>query len=301
MNVKVQDVANSYNITSAKDYISALKPRVMSLSIFTAIVGVYVAPSSATLNPAIILSIIVCIALGAGAAGALNMWYDADVDKLMKRTRKRPVAALRMPEGEAKALGIVLAVLSTATLSLFTNVLAGFLLAFTIFFYAVIYTIWLKRSTPQNIVIGGVAGALPPLIGYVAVQNSIDSAPIIMFLIIFFWTPPHFWALSLFCEMDYKAAGIPMLNITNGREATKKQIIVYSIILALVTLLPYVYGIAGLFYASFAFFLGVAYVAVSFYLYAQDERKKETYVAKKMFWFSILHLFVIFVLLLIGW
>jgi protoheme IX farnesyltransferase len=205
------------------DYVQLLKPRVMSLVVFTALVGLLVAPGG--VSPMVGFSAILFIAIGAGASGALNMWYDADIDRIMKRTRRRPVPSGRVEAGEALAIGIALSALSVAMLGLATNWLAAGLLAFTIFFYAVIYTMWLKRSTPQNIVIGGAAGAFPPLIGWVAVTGSVSLEAILMFGLIFMWTPPHFWALALFMKSDYHEAKVPMLTVTHGRAETRRQIL----------------------------------------------------------------------------
>jgi protoheme IX farnesyltransferase len=214
--------------------VQLLKPRVMSLVVFTALVGLLVAPGG--VSPMVGFSAILFIALGAGASGALNMWYDADIDIIMKRTRGRPVPSGRVEAGEALAIGIALSVMSVAMLGLATNWLAAGLLAFTIFFYAVIYTMWLKRATPQNIVIGGAAGAFPPLIGWVAVTGAVSVEAVLMFGLIFMWTPPHFWALALFMKSDYHEAKVPMLTVTHGRAETRRQIWIYSLLLAPVAL-----------------------------------------------------------------
>ena len=212
------------------DYFQLLKPRVMSLVVFTALVGLLVAPVS--LHAFEAFSAILFIAIGAGASGALNMWYDADIDAVMRRTSKRPVPSGRVEPGEALALGVGLSGISVVMLGLATNLLAAALLAFTIFFYAVIYTMWLKRWTPQNIVIGGAAGAFPPLIGWVAATGSVSVEAVLMFALIFMWTPPHFWALALFMRSDYDDAGVPMLTVTHGRRATRNHILAYTVLLA---------------------------------------------------------------------
>src|SRR5215470_12202200 len=215
---------------SVSDYIALMKPRVMSLVVFTALVGLMVAPGH--LHPVLGFAALLCIAVGAGAAGALNMWFDADVDAKMSRTARRPIPAGRVLPGEALAFGMTLAFGSVAVLGLVANWLAATLLAFTIFFYVAIYTIALKRATPQNIVIGGAAGAFPPMIGWAAATGAIGLEPVLMFLIIFFWTPPHFWALSLWRTQDYARAGIPMLPVVAGQAETRRQILIYALVLA---------------------------------------------------------------------
>ncbi len=212
-----------------EDYLALLKPRVMSLVVFTALVGLLLAPGG--VNPVVGAIAILCIAVGAGASGALNMWYDSDIDAVMSRTLNRPIPAGRIERDHALALGLILSTFSVLLLGLATNWLAAGLLAFTIFFYAVIYTMWLKRSTPQNIVIGGAAGAFPPMVGWAAVTGTVSLESCLLFLIIFLWTPPHFWALALYKQSDYGAAGIPMLPNVAGNEATKLQILIYSVVL----------------------------------------------------------------------
>src|SRR5690348_2925935 len=234
------------SIATVGDYIALLKPRVMSLVVFTALVGLAVAPGS--LHPVAAFTALLCIAVGAGAAGALNMWYDADVDALMTRTARRPVPMGRVKPGEALAFGVTLAGFSVVTLGLLVNMLAAALLGFTIFFYAVIYTAWLKRLTPQNIVIGGAAGAFPPMIGWAAVTGSLSLEPVVLFLIIFFWTPPHFWALALYRADDYARAGIPMLPVVAGDANTRTQILRYTLILAPLGLAPWLLGYTGALY-----------------------------------------------------
>lgn len=280
---------------TAGDYFALLKPRVMSLVIFTAFVGIVAAPGA--LHPLLGLVALIAIAVGAGASGALNMWYDADIDAKMKRTRSRPVPRGAILPGEALGFGAALAVGSVIALGLMVNLVASALLAFTIFFYVVIYTMWLKRWTPQNIVIGGAAGALPPMIGWAAVTGTIDLGGISLFLIIFMWTPPHFWALALFTENDYAAAGVPMLPNVAGPDETRKQILIYTLVLLPLTFLPALLGISGLLYVA-----GVALLSAMFLYYAVDVyRMREGAAAnracKKLFGFSILWLFLVFALI----
>ena len=231
---------------SVGDYIALMKPRVMSLVVFTALVGLMVAPGH--LHPVLGFAALLCIAIGAGAAGALNMWFDADVDAVMSRTASRPIPAGRVLPQEALGFGMTLAVGSVAVLGLVANWLAAGLLAFTIFFYVAIYTAWLKRSTPQNIVIGGAAGAFPPMIGWAAATGAVGLESVLMFLIIFFWTPPHFWALSLWRTQDYARAGIPMLPVVAGPAETRRQILIYAVVLAPIGASPWLFGYAGLIY-----------------------------------------------------
>src|ERR1043165_2979115 len=246
------------SLATVGDYLSLMKPRVMSLVVFTALVGLAVAP--AYIHPVIGFTALLCIAVGAGAAGALNMWYDADIDARMTRTARRAVPMGRVKPGEALGFGLVLAAFSVMTLGLLVNVLAAALLAFTIFFYAVVYTMWLKRSTPQNIVIGGAAGAFPPMIGWAAVTGDIPLPSIVLFLIIFLWTPPHFWALALYKQGDYGAAGIPMLPNVAGEKATKIQIVAYSVVLVATSLIPSFIGMSGWLYTAVAAFTGISFV-----------------------------------------
>jgi protoheme IX farnesyltransferase len=244
------------SLASAGDYISLLKPRVMSLVVFTALTGLAVAP--AHIHPLIGFTALLCIAVGAGAAGALNMWYDADIDARMTRTARRAVPMGRVQPREALAFGLVLSAFAVMTLGLMVNALAAVLLAFTIFFYAVIYTIWLKRSTPQNIVIGGAAGALPPLIGWAAVTGSLSFESVLLFLIIFFWTPPHFWALSLYRADDYARAGVPMLPVVAGEHTTRRQILLYTLLLVPIGIAPWPLGYAGALYGVTAIATGAS-------------------------------------------
>lgn len=274
-----------------KDYLALLKPRVMSLVIFTAFVGMVVAPAG--LHPFEAALAIVCIAIGAGASGALNMWYDADIDAVMSRTANRPIPAGRMSREDALVFGLVLSAFSVGVLGLATNWVAAGLLAFTIFFYAVIYTVWLKRSTPQNIVIGGAAGAFPPMVGWAAMSGTITLDGIALFMIIFLWTPPHFWALALYKKSDYEAAGIPMMPNVVGERSTQNQILVYAIVLALAAFAPVVTGLVGLIYATVAFALGAVFCALAVRLYRAEgaEMRKR---ARTLFTFSIFYLFAIF-------
>tara|TARA_R110000868_G_scaffold194546_1_gene440026 strand:+ start:142 stop:1101 length:960 start_codon:yes stop_codon:yes gene_type:complete len=277
------------------DYFELLKPRVMSLVIFTGLVGLVVAPGS--INPVIAFTALLCVAIGAGASGALNMWYDADIDLKMKRTANRPVPSGRVTSGEAFGFGITLSIGSVLTMGLAVNWVAAGLLAFTIFFYAVIYTIWLKRSTPQNIVIGGAAGAFPPMIGWAAVTGSVSVESIALFLIIFMWTPPHFWALALFSSSDYEAAGVPMLPNVAGEAATRNQIMLYSVLLMPVTALPSLLGFAGLLYTGVTAALGLGFLVFAFRVWR--DRTGEYKTARQLFAYSILYLFLVFSVLLV--
>jgi heme o synthase len=278
------------------DYVALLKPRVMSLVVFTGFVGMAIAPAS--IHPVIGLTALLCIAVGAGAAGALNMWYDADIDRIMRRTRMRPVPAGRLPAGEALAFGMILSVGSVAVLSLLVNWVAGALLAFTIFFYVVVYTMWLKRLTPQNIVIGGAAGSLPPVIGWAAATGGISVESLVLFLIIFLWTPPHFWALSLYKADDYAKAGVPMLPVVSGLAATRRQILIYSVILAAAGTLPALLGMATPIYGVGAAALGAVFVGLAWRVFRMDDRDTMMRPARQLFTYSLLYLFLLFVMLL---
>jgi heme o synthase len=279
------------------DYFALLKPRVMSLVVFTAFVGMATAPVA--LNPFQAFVAILAIAVGAGASGALNMWFDADIDRVMTRTANRPVATGRILPGEALAFGIVLSAFSVVTLGLLANWLSAALLAFTIFFYAVIYTMWLKRWTPQNIVIGGAAGAFPPVIGWAAATGSVGVEPLVLFLIIFLWTPPHFWALALFKSDDYGRAGVPMMPNVAGHASTRRQIFVYTVLVALVGLAPWFIGQAGLAYGVVAAVLGAGFVHSAWKVLRMPETDKAMRPAKALFAYSLLYLFAIFAALLI--
>ncbi len=279
------------------DYFALLKPRVMSLVIFTALVGLVAAP--VPLNPLIASIALLAIAVGAGASGALNMWYDADIDQVMSRTRTRPVPAGRVTPGEALAFGLVLSFLSVMTLGLLVNWLAAALLAFTIFFYVVIYTMWLKRSTPQNIVIGGAAGALPPVIGWAAVTGEVSLESFILFLIIFLWTPPHFWALALFKSEDYGRAGIPMMPNVAGAASTRRQIFAYSVIIAPLAVTPWLLGYVSIAYGLCATALGAGFLWYAWQVLRMRDDDRTMKPAKALFAYSILYLFSIFAIYLL--
>ena len=287
------------SLAEVGDYIALMKPRVMSLVVFTALVGLAVAPGS--LHPVTAFTALLCIAVGAGAAGSLNMWYDADIDAVMTRTARRPVPMGRVKPGEALAFGLTLASFAVVVLGLLVNVLAAALLAFTIFFYVAVYTMWLKRSTPQNIVIGGAAGAFPPMIGWAAVTGSLSLEPVLLFMIIFFWTPPHFWALSLYRTEDYARAGIPMLPVVAGDASTRRHIVFYTLLLVPIGIAPWPLGFAGALYGVIAVVTG----AIMVLLAAQvlRERRPVESASKRLFAFSILYLFLLFATLLAerGW
>jgi protoheme IX farnesyltransferase len=284
------------SMAGAGDYLALMKPRVMSLVVFTALAGLVLAPGD--MHPVLAFFALVCIAVGAGAAGALNMWYDADIDAMMTRTAERPVPAGRIQPGEALAFGLVLAGFSVVFLGLMINLLAAGLLAFTIFFYAVVYTMWLKRWTPQNIVIGGAAGAFPPMIGWAAATGGVGLESILLFLIIFFWTPPHFWALGLLRAGEYARAGVPMLPVVAGVAETRRQILLYSLVLAPIGVSPWLLGSAGLLYGAVAILGGAAMLALALQLYRAPDDAMEP-VAKRLFSVSIVYLFVLFAALLV--
>jgi protoheme IX farnesyltransferase len=285
-------VRGSY--ASIGDYVALTKPRVMSLVVFTALVGLMVAPGG--IDPFAGVVALLCIAAGAGAAGALNMWYDADIDALMARTAMRPIPSGRISRPEALVFGLMLGTCAVLSLGTFLNMAAAALLAFTIFFYVVVYTMWLKRRTPQNIVIGGAAGALPPVIGWVAAAGNVGLEPLILFLIIFLWTPPHFWALSLNLAGEYARAGVPMLPVVAGRAETKRQILLYSVLLALVSLLPWVSGFAGAIYGAAAAMLGAVMIFLSWQVRRSNDKERQP--ARRLFMFSMLYLVLLFGVLL---
>jgi len=288
----------SFNISSyLKSLLLLMKPRVMSLVIFTCAVGLLTAPNTVYLNDAIIG--IFFVTIGAGAAGTLNMWYEADLDKLMTRTCLRPIPTGKINREHALIFGITLSILSITGLYYFSNLLSAILLFITIAFYVFVYTIWLKRKTPQNIVIGGASGALPPVIGWTIATNSLTFEPITFFLIIFFWTPSHFWALSLYKANDYEKAKIPMLPITNGVEETKKNIFVYSLIMLPIVVIPYYIGFVGEIFLITSLMLTFYYNYVCYDLLKFKKDKFETKKAKKVFSYSIFYLFLLFVLFLI--
>jgi protoheme IX farnesyltransferase len=284
------------SLAGVEDYIALLKPRVMSLVVFTALVGLLVAPGH--VHPVIGFTALLCIAIGAGASGALNMWYDADIDAIMTRTRQRPIPAGRVQPAEALAFGATLAAGSVLVFGVLVNWFAAALLAFTIFFYVFVYTMWLKRSTPQNIVIGGAAGAFPPVVGWAAVTGDVSLAPVLMFLIIFFWTPPHFWALSLLKCDDYARAGIPMLPVVSGLDETRKQILIYSLVLAPIGVSPTLFGFAGLAYGAVALACGAVMIALAWRVYREQSGPAAPAAAKRLFAFSLLYVFVLFAALL---
>ena len=279
---------------SAADFISLMKPRVMSLVVFTALVGLIMAPVS--LNPVLAVSAVILIALGAGASAALNMWYDADIDAVMARTKTRPVPAGRIDREDALMFGLWMSGLSVLSMAVLINYASAALLAFTIFFYAVIYTMMLKRRTAQNIVIGGAAGAFPPVIGWVAATGSISLEPLVFFLIIFIWTPPHFWALALVKNDDYRAANIPMLPVTSGADATVRQILLYTLALAGTVMLPYLLGFSGLLYGVGAGVASAIFVGLSLLL-AVSSPERRNRIAGMVFAYSIFYLFTVFALL----
>ena len=282
---------------SVRDFVELLKPRVMSLVIFTAFVGMILAPGN--IHPIIGLVGLLFIAVGAGASGALNMWYDADIDSLMSRTQKRPIPAGKVTPSEALVFGTILAMASVFLLGVFTNWVAATLLAFTIFFYVVIYTMWLKRSTPQNIVIGGAAGAFPPMIGWAVSSSMVGLESIALFLIIFVWTPPHFWALALLKSSDYTTAKVPMLPVVSGSNATRNQIMIYSLLLLPVGASPYLLGFAGNTYLTFSTILGVLFVYFAFNVWRNRSESNAKIANVRLFSYSIFYLFAIFMILLV--
>ena len=282
------------------DYFALLKPRVMSLVVFTAAVGLLVAP--VPVHPFIAFASILFVALGGGASGALNMWWDADIDAVMRRTAKRPIPAGRVAPGEALGLGLALSGLSVMMLGLAANWLAAGILAFTIFFYVVVYTMWLKRTTPQNIVIGGLAGAIPPMIGWVVATGSISVESVLMVALVFMWTPPHFWALALFMNADYDRAGVPMLTVTHGRRVTRAHILVYTLLLAPVALAAAFTSIGGPFYLATALVLNLIFIAGGWRIWRREEAvaQADKYrVEKRFFSFSLLYLFLHFTAFLV--
>lgn len=275
------------------DYANLLKPRVMSLVVFTAFTGMVLAPEPISFWKGLIT--VICIAIGAGASGAINMWYDRDIDQHMERTQKRPIPAGKVEPNQALVLGIILSVISVVLMFIFVNSEAAGLLLFTILYYVFLYTMWLKRSTPQNIVIGGAAGAFPPMIGWVAASGSFSLESGILFAIIFLWTPPHSWALALFRHGDYEKVGVPMMPVVVGSHKTKVQMLIYTLVLVPVTLIPGVIGLSGIIYTIAAAVLGGMFIYHNIKLLNDTEDKH----AKKTFLFSILYLFLIFLLLLV--
>ena len=274
------------------DFVALLKPRVMTLVVFSGFAGLYVAPGE--LHPLLAAVAILCIAVSAGAAGAINMWYDRDIDALMSRTKGRPIPAGRIEPAEALSFGVTLSLFSVMLMGLAVNWVAASLLGLASAFYVFVYTVWLKRRTPQNIVIGGAAGAFPPMIGWAAVTGSVSLESIVLFLIIFFWTPPHFWALSLYRDGDYAKAGVPMLPVVAGRTATKHQILLYTLLLVPLSLLPVWQGVAGLAYGMVTAILGLCFVLLALRVRRDDDERA----ARRLFGFSILYLFILFAMLM---
>ena len=290
-----QDIVD-YHLPGAGDYFSLLKPRVMSLVIFTAFIGLLVAPGE--IHPVIGFTAILCIAVAAGGSGCLNMWYEADIDAKMKRTAGRPIPSGRIDAQSALHFGVALCVGSVLVMGLMVNVMAAVLLTVTILFYVVVYTMWLKRRTAQNIVIGGASGAFPPMVAWAAVTGDVSLESAVLFAIIFMWTPPHFWALSLFACKDYESAGIPMLPVVRGEVYTKKQIMFYTALMVPVTILPWYLGFAGIFYGATAALLGGMFIWLSFALLNDKKSVDENSAsAKKVFFFSVFYLFALFAVL----
>jgi protoheme IX farnesyltransferase len=282
--------------SSVGDFIELMKPRVMSLVVLTALTGMVAAPGS--IHPVLGLVAILAIAIGAGASGALNMWYDADIDARMARTAGRPIPRGRLTRDEALSFGTVLSVFSILTLGVLVNWTAGALLALTIGYYLFVYTMWLKRRTPQNIVIGGVAGSFPPMIGWAAVTGSVSIESVLMFLIIFMWTPPHFWALALYRSRDYERVGVPMLPVVSGPEETRRQIWLYSIALVPLAVVPSLIGLGGIAYAVASVSLGAVFLYLAWRVRKITQGREADTAARKLFAFSILYLFLLFAVLL---
>ncbi len=298
----VTKTARNHNLSgdskesSVEDFFSLLKPRVMSLAIFTSVCGLLLAPME--MHPFFVFVSILCISIGAGASGAINMWYDQDIDSLMIRTKGRPIPQGKISAYDALGFGIILAIISVLVLGLAVNYFAASLLFFSIFFYVFIYTIWLKRRTPQNIVIGGAAGAFPPVIGWACSTGDITLFPFILFLIIFMWTPPHFWALALYKDIEYSKANVPMLPVVKGKKTTKIQIMIYSVILFFVTTLPFFLKFSGITYLLSSSILNFYFCYLSFKLLKSSDEKLSEY-APKLFKFSIIYLYSIFSFLVI--
>ena len=282
--------------SSVEDFISLLKPRVMALAIFTSVCGLILAQKD--IHPFFFLLSILCISLGAGASGAINMWYDRDIDALMDRTKGRPIPKGKVNGFDALGFGIILSLVAVILLGLAVNYFAAFLLACSISFYIFIYTIWLKRRTPHNIVIGGAAGAFPPMIGWACASGSLTLYPVILFTIIFVWTPPHFWALSLYKDIEYSKAKVPMLPVVSGRDYTIKQILIYSILLFFITLLPYFFKFSGQIYLVSAILLNGYFLHLAYGLFKCNENDYIIF-ASKLFKYSILYLYLIFLILVI--
>jgi protoheme IX farnesyltransferase len=289
--IKARHSLGELPVSRVSDYMALLKPRVMSLVVFTGMVGMFLAPGH--LHPLLAAIAVFCIALGAGASGAINMWYDRDIDAIMQRTANRPLPQGRIAPDDALAFGVLLSIGSVALMALAVNLVAAALLALTIAFYVFVYTVWLKRRTPQNIVIGGAAGAFPPMIGWAAVTGDVGLASIALFLLIFMWTPPHFWALSLYRRGDYAAAKVPMLPVVAGERATKLQMLVYAVALLPVSLAPTLLGVVGWLYGASAALLSVLFIVCAVRVLRSEDMKP----ARQMFGFSILYLFLLFALM----
>ena len=291
-----EDTPEGVGFSTAADWFALLKPRVLTLVVFSGLVGLLVAPGH--INPVIGFAAVLCIAVAAGAAGAINMWYDRDIDAVMRRTARRPIPAGRIDPGEALSFGVALAVASVLVMWLATNLVAAVLLALSIGFYVFVYTMWLKRRTPQNIVIGGAAGAFPPLIGWVAVTGGVDVLPLVMFAMVFLWTPPHFWTLSLYAHADYARAGVPMLPVVAGAKQTRRQIMLYSLLLVPVTLLPWALHETGAIYGIAALALGLGFLG-SMWRVLRDRQDADGVSqtrdapARAAFRYSIVYLFVL--------
>lgn len=301
-------VGTAITESELKDWITLLKPRVLSLVVFSGLVGLLVAPGH--LHPVLAFTTVLAITIAAGAAGAINMWFDRDIDAIMHRTRNRPIPAGRIGADAALTYGVTLAVGSVIVLALATNAVAAFVLALSIAFYVGVYTMWLKRRTPQNIVIGGAAGAFPPVIGWAAVTGSVELVPLLLFAIIFFWTPPHFWSLALYANADYKRAGVPMLPVVAGGRETRRQIFLYTVVLVAVTLTPWLVGFSGPIYAASAGLLGAWFLLCSWRVLRDDQDEAgvshtKDAPARAAFKYSIVYLFALFSVLaldrLIGW
>ena len=283
----------SDNEPSVKDYIILMKPRVMSLVVFTAFCGLWIAPGE--IHPVIAFAAILFVTIGAGSAAAINMWYDRDIDAIMKRTQKRPIVTGAIEPDEALSFGIIIGVISVLLMALCVNIISAGLLALTILYYVFIYTMWLKRSSIQNVVIGGAAGAFPPMIGWAAVTGDISLQSFTLFAIIFMWTPPHSWALALFRLQDYRDCSVPMMPVIKGEAYTKKQIILYSILMLVTVAMPYFLNMANMSYLVISSVMSVIFLYHTFLLFDDSDFSK----ARKLFWFSILYLFIIFLSLIV--
>ncbi len=295
MNDAFVPTAPAYSSSSAGDYFSLLKPRVMSLVVFSGFAGYWLAPDRASLHPFLALIGLLALALGAGASGAFNMWYDRDIDAVMNRTKSRALPMGRIDPDDALGYSLIMTLMAVLLMGLATNLVAAGILAFASFFYAVVYTVWLKRRTDQNIVIGGAAGAFPPVIGWAMVTGSVSIESILLFSIIFFWTPPHFWALALFANQDYKRAGIPMMPVVRGERTTKIQMLAYTVLLLPLVMLPYALGMANIVYLGVSVLLGGLFIISSVAVLRFDD----LIYAKRMFGFSIFYLFALFLALMV--